>query len=104
MAAIFAVTLVFNVGLNLLLIPRYSYFASAALTTASEALNVAMAGWAVRRHVGPLAAWPVRISTGSRKRWFRAPAGRAASNMSCHVSGITSIQQPWPRGRPYRLR
>jgi O-antigen/teichoic acid export membrane protein len=58
-AAILGVTLVFNVGLNLLLIPHYSYFASAALTTASEALNVALAICAVRRHVGPLAAWPV---------------------------------------------
>jgi O-antigen/teichoic acid export membrane protein len=55
-ARTFGVALVFNVALNLLLIPRYSYVASAALTTASEALNVALVGWAVYRHVGPLGA------------------------------------------------
>jgi len=57
-ALTFGITLLFNVVANLLLIPRYSYFASAALTTVAELLNVAVAGWAVRRHVGPLAVWP----------------------------------------------
>ncbi len=64
MAVIFGLTLVFNVALNLLLIPRYGYFASAALTTASEALNVALAGWVVARHVvNPLAVWPAVAKT-----------------------------------------
>jgi len=62
MAVIFGLTLVFNVALNLLLIPRYGYFASAALTTASEGLNVALAGWVVARHmVNPLAVWPAAV-------------------------------------------
>ncbi len=62
MAVIFGLTLVFNVALNLILIPRYGYFASAALTTASEALNVLLAGWVVARHVvNPLAVWPAVV-------------------------------------------
>lgn len=61
MAAIFGLTLVFNVALNLALIPHYAYFASAALTTASEALNLALAWWVVRRSVGPLELAPTAL-------------------------------------------
>lgn len=64
-AVTFGVTLVFNVGLNLLLIPHYSYFGSAALTTASEALNVALAAWALRRQLGPIAAWRAALPTAA---------------------------------------
>lgn len=50
----FAVTLVFNVVSNILLIPRYSYFGSAAVTVASELVNGAIVTVALRRSVGPL--------------------------------------------------
>lgn len=63
-ARTFGVALVFNVALNLLLIPHYSYFASAALTTASEALNVGLAGWAVYRTIGPLHARAAALKVG----------------------------------------
>jgi O-antigen/teichoic acid export membrane protein len=56
--AAFGVTLVFNVALNLLLIPRYSYMASSVLTVASEILNgivVLVASW---RTIGPLRLGP----------------------------------------------
>jgi O-antigen/teichoic acid export membrane protein len=50
----FAVTLVFNIGLNIILIPRYSYLASSALTVASEALNGLIVLVAVTQILGPL--------------------------------------------------
>lgn len=50
----FAVTLVFNVVLNVLLIPRFSYFASAAITVASELVNAVIVVMALRRSLGAL--------------------------------------------------
>lgn len=50
----FGVTLVFNVVLNLLLIPHYSYMASSALTVASEVLNGCIVIIALRRTLGPM--------------------------------------------------
>lgn len=47
----FGITLVFNVGLNLWLIPRYSFMACAALTVASEVLNVVIVSVALRASV-----------------------------------------------------
>jgi len=85
MAVIFGLTLVFNVALNLLLIPRYGYFASAALTTASEALNVMLAGWVAARHVAnPLAVWPAVAKTAiaaaamGATLWLLMPLGPVA--------------------------
>ena len=57
-AVTFALALVCNITLNLLLIPRFSYFASAALTTATEALNVGLAGWALYRCLSRSVAQP----------------------------------------------
>jgi len=56
--AAFAVTLVFNVAANLLLIPRYSYLASAAITVASEVVNGAIVLYVLRRELGPLGLGP----------------------------------------------
>lgn len=50
----FGITAVFNIGLNLLLIPHFSYMASSALTVASEVLNSAIVIVALRRSLGPL--------------------------------------------------
>jgi O-antigen/teichoic acid export membrane protein len=50
----FAITLVFNVALNIVLIPHFSYLASAALTVASEVLNGLIVFVALRRNLGPL--------------------------------------------------
>ncbi len=50
----FAVTLVFNVVFNALLIPHYSFMASSVLTVASEFVNGAIILWALRRAIGPL--------------------------------------------------
>ncbi len=50
----FAVTLVFNLSLNILLIPHFSYLASAALTVASEVLNGVIVIVALRQSVGTL--------------------------------------------------
>jgi O-antigen/teichoic acid export membrane protein len=50
----FVVTLVFNVSLNLILIPHFSYLASAALTVASEVLNGTIVLIALRRSLGTL--------------------------------------------------
>jgi len=52
--AAFAANLVFNVGLNIVFIPRYSYMASAVLTVASEVLNGVIVLVALRRAIGPL--------------------------------------------------
>jgi O-antigen/teichoic acid export membrane protein len=54
--AAFAVTAVFNVGANLLLVPRYSYVAAALITIASEVVLLVPFLFAVRRRVpvGPL--------------------------------------------------
>jgi len=82
-ARTFGVALVFNVVLNLLLIPHYSYFASAALTTASEALNVALAGWAVYRHIGPLQAQAVTVKV--------ALAGLAMYGVTWALQGLPQI-------------
>jgi O-antigen/teichoic acid export membrane protein len=59
--AAFGVTLVFNVALNLLLIPRYSYIASSALTVASEILNGIVVLVALRRTIGPLRLGPAVV-------------------------------------------
>jgi O-antigen/teichoic acid export membrane protein len=107
-AAMLGVTLVFNVGLNLLLIPRYSFFASAALTTASEALNVAMAGWAVRRHVGPLAAWPVaaRVTLAALAMalvtWALRPLGLVAGLPAGVLTYLATIRLLQTLGAPER--
>ncbi len=62
LTTIFGVTLVFNVGLNLIFIPLYSFNAAAALTTFSELLNVLLAGLFVARYVvDPLQAWPALL-------------------------------------------
>jgi O-antigen/teichoic acid export membrane protein len=50
----FLVTLVFNVGANLLLIPHYSFLGSAVITVASEVLNVSLTLVAVRRRLPSL--------------------------------------------------
>jgi len=50
----FAITLVFNASFNLILIPYYSFYASGALTTASEALNIGCVFLALRKSLGPL--------------------------------------------------
>lgn len=50
----FGITAVFNIGLNLLLIPHFSYMASSALTVASEVLNSAIVIVVLRRSLGPL--------------------------------------------------
>jgi len=66
LVAIFGVTLVFNVGLNIIFIPRYSFNAAAALTTFSELLNVLLAGLFVARHVvDPLRAWPALLKVAA---------------------------------------
>jgi O-antigen/teichoic acid export membrane protein len=107
-AAILGVTLVFNVGLNLLLIPRYSFFASAALTTASEALNVALAICAVRRHVGPLAAWPVaaRVALAALAMalvtWALRPLGPAAGLPAGVLTYLAAIRLLRTLGAPER--
>jgi len=50
----FAVTLVFNVAFNVLLIPHYSYMASSVLTVASEFVNGVIILRALRQAIGPL--------------------------------------------------
>ncbi len=50
----FAVTAVFNIVFNILLIPHFSYMASAALTVASELLNLLIVFITLRRSLGPL--------------------------------------------------
>jgi len=50
----FAVTLVFNVVFNVLLIPHYSYIASSVLTVASEIINSIFIVVALRQMLGPL--------------------------------------------------
>jgi O-antigen/teichoic acid export membrane protein len=56
--AAFAVTLVFNVTLNVVLIPHFSYLASAALTVASEVVNGVIVVVALWRTIGPLRLGP----------------------------------------------
>ena len=59
--AAFAANLVFNVGLNIVFIPRYSYMASAVLTVASEVLNGVIVLVALRRAIGPLGLAPTAL-------------------------------------------
>ncbi len=54
MTMAFAVTLAFNLSFNVLLIPHFSYLASAALTVASEVLNGVIVVVALRQSVGGL--------------------------------------------------
>jgi len=61
----FAVTLVFNVALNVLLIPHYSYLASAAITVASEILNGAIVLYVLRRELGALRLGPAAARVGA---------------------------------------
>jgi O-antigen/teichoic acid export membrane protein len=61
----FSATLVFNVAANLLLIPRYSYGASAAITVASEGVNGAFVIWALRRELGALGLGPAAVRVGA---------------------------------------
>jgi O-antigen/teichoic acid export membrane protein len=70
--AAFAVTLVFNVALNVVLIPRFSYLASAALTVASELVNGLIVVVALRRSIGSL-----RLGTAAAK--ITAVAGGVAA-------------------------
>ncbi len=50
----FIITLVFNVVLNIIFIPRFSYYASAAITVASEVVNGVIVLYVLRRALGPL--------------------------------------------------
>ena len=56
----FAVSLVFNIALNLLLLPRYGFQAAAAITIASELFEGALFYVYLRRSLGA-AAWPVAL-------------------------------------------
>lgn len=60
----FTVTLIFNVTLNFILIPRYSYLASAGITVASELLNGIIVLVVLRRSFGPLGFVPPAIKMG----------------------------------------
>ncbi len=59
----FAANLIFNVSLNVALIPRYSFMASAVLTVASEVLNGVIVLVALRRAIGPLGLGPASLKT-----------------------------------------
>jgi O-antigen/teichoic acid export membrane protein len=50
----FIITFVFNVVLNIVLIPHFSYFASAAVTVASEVVNGVIVLYVLRRALGPI--------------------------------------------------
>ncbi len=56
----FAVSLVFNVALNLLLLPRYGFQAAAAITIVSELFEGALFYVYLRRNLGAV-AWPVAL-------------------------------------------
>jgi O-antigen/teichoic acid export membrane protein len=62
--AAFAVTLVFNVTGNLLLIPHYSYMASSVLTVASEILNAIIVVPVAWRNIGPLGLSSAAVKMG----------------------------------------
>lgn len=81
-AAAFGVTLVFNVVTNVLLIPHYSYFASAALTVASELVNGVIVYTVLRRGIGPLGIGPAVAK-------MAAIVGVTAALLwACHVVGL----------------
>jgi O-antigen/teichoic acid export membrane protein len=61
----FAANLVFNVALNILLIPLFSYMAASALTVASEILNCIIVLIALRRALGPLGLGPSVAKMGA---------------------------------------
>ena len=87
----FAVAALFNVGANLLLIPRYGYVAAAVVTIASEVVLLVPFLVALR---GRIAAWPV-LSAALR------PVPAAAPSAPCSCSGETS---PSPGGCCSRWR
>lgn len=60
----FAVTLVFNVTFNILLIPHFSYMASSALTVASEAVNLVIVFVALHLSTGPLRIGRATLKVG----------------------------------------
>jgi len=81
----FGVTLVFNVVLNILLIPRYSYYASSVLTVVSEMVNGAILLATLRAAIGPLRLAKPSARVGSvavvtaLALWALRPAGVAVS-------------------------
>lgn len=81
----FGVTLVFNVVLNILLIPRYSYYASSVLTVVSEMVNGAILLATLRAAIGPLRLAKPSARVGSVAvvtalvLWALRPAGVAVS-------------------------
>jgi O-antigen/teichoic acid export membrane protein len=56
----FALAAAFNIGANLLLIPRFSYPAAAAITIASEWVLLVPWTWSVQQRLGPL-PWPAIV-------------------------------------------
>jgi O-antigen/teichoic acid export membrane protein len=77
--------LVFNAGLNVLLVPHYGFLAAAWLTLATEVLVTALAAWIVIRkaHIWPHAGrlWRVLIAAGAC--W--------ASGALLHAVGVPTI-------------
>jgi O-antigen/teichoic acid export membrane protein len=75
--------LVFNVVLNIILIPRYGIAAAASVTIASEVLLLAGSYWLMRRYVGFFPSLRTLL-----------PAGAAAVVMALVVDALSSL--PWP--------
>jgi O-antigen/teichoic acid export membrane protein len=75
--------LVFNVVLNVILIPRYGIAAAASVTIASEVLLLAGSYWLMRRYVGFFPSLRTLV-----------PAAAAAVLMALVVGALSSL--PWP--------
>ena len=59
---------VLNVGLNLVLIPRFGMHGAAAATVAGEALSMTVLAWGLRRHLWPVAGRSVATAADSLSR------------------------------------
>lgn len=80
-ALAFAMSLIFNISLNIVLVPHYSYMASSVLTVASEGVNGLFLFVALHRALGPLRLGSVVLRVAlanlalAAVLWFLRPVG-----------------------------
>ncbi len=116
----FGVSLVFNIVLNLLLLPRYGFAAAAAITIASELFEGALFYVYLRRSLGPLPwlaiFWRLWVSGGlmgmvTLALWRVQPVAALAAGLAVYAAAL-AVLRPFDAGErailagilPARLR
>jgi O-antigen/teichoic acid export membrane protein len=97
----FAVALIFNVGVNLVFLPRYGFVAAAAITIASEFFEGLAFYWYLRRSLGPMpwlsVLWRLWLSAAIMAAvvyalWAVQPVLALAAGVAVYAAGVLLLR------------